>query len=83
MIIGLNSHLLKTGTESLCSFLTCIMCNYNTTNHESAVLELISKAQNILIVSDSEITTNLVLFNIYCADYNYDFRYVGQLHEHS
>ena len=63
--------------------LTFVMRNADASHHKTAVLKFIAKAQNVHIVGYAQIAANFVLFNINCADYNYNFCAVCKLHKHS
>ena len=58
------------------------MCNADAAYHKAMVLEFLSKAEYIHVVSNAKVTANLVFFDINCTDYDYDFSNIRKLHEH-
>jgi hypothetical protein len=69
--------------ELIGSTLTVIVGNDNGAYHEVALHKFVTQSQNILIVSDTEVSTYLVLLYILSA-HDYDnFQLVAQLGKHS
>ena len=83
MKVSFYVHFFKFCTENVGSLLTFVMRNTDASHHKTTVLKFIAKAKNVHIVSNAQIAANFVLFNINCADYNYDFCTVCKLHKHS
>ena len=70
-------------TELVGSMLTVVVCNHYAAHHETATHELIAKAQYILIVSDAEVGTYLVLLDVLSANYDYNLDAIAQLGQHA
>ena len=54
----------------------------NAADIETYVLELSAKAQNVLVICDSEVSTDLILFNVLRTDHYDDFCLILKLLEH-
>ena len=64
------------------SSLIIVLCKYNTSNVESISSERIYKSQNILVVCDSKVSSDFVLFNITCIDNNNYLSLLFKLRQH-
>ena len=58
------------------------MSDHDSPDIEADILKLGTQTENILIVSDAEVSPHLVLLDIESADDLHDFRTVSKLHEH-
>ena len=70
-------------TELVGSMLTVVVCNHYATYHEVAAHKLIAKAQHILIVSDAEVGTYLVLLDVLSTYHDDNLDAVAQLGKHA
>ena len=72
MVIGLDTFALQSLTEGCGSWLTVVMSDDNRANHEASVLEFATQTQHILIVSDAEVGTLLVLLDVSGTNHHYN-----------
>ena len=81
--INSDSKLLQTLFKCICSFLSGIACDANTSYIETSAGKLMHETQYIFVIGNAKITAYLILLNIRCTDNNYDFSLVGKLHKHA
>ena len=82
MVVGFDAEVLEALSVGIRTVLPVIMSYDHRIDKESAVLELVSESQNILVVCDSEVLTDFVLFYVNGADDNNYFGTVAQLLKH-
>ena len=70
-------------TELVGSMLTVVVCNHYAAHHKAATHELSAKAQYILIVSDAEVGTYLVLLDVLSTYHDDNLDAVAQLGKHA
>ena len=82
MLIYFDIFLLQSLSELDCSALSGKLCDDNAAYIESLLLKLTDETQYIHVICDTQITSDFILLYICCTDYNDDFRYIRELHEH-
>ena len=80
--VGLDAKPFEALAESNGAALAVIVGYHHRAHHESPVLELAAKAQDILVVGYAEVVADFVFLDVDRADYNDDFCLVAQLLEH-
>ena len=83
MTIYFHAHLFQTVLEHLCAVLSCIMRNADTSHVQILRLKDALQTQQIRIISDTQISTNFIFLNIFCADHNNDLHLICKLHQHT
>ena len=80
--VRLDAHTLQAMTEGIGRTLTVVMGDDHRTDHETTVHKLIAQAQHILVVSDTQVGTHLVLLDVFSTDHDHNLNAVAQLAEH-
>ena len=83
MAVSLDALTLQTLLESDGSRLTVIMGNDNRPHHETTVLELATKTQHGLIVSNTQVGTLLVLLDVGGTDYDNNLNAIADFLKHA
>ena len=83
MTIDLDAETFQAVLVSIRARLAIIVSDDYPTGIQSYFFEFIAQTENILIVSDTEITSHLVLFNIKGTDDHDNFCTITELHEHT
>ena len=81
--IRFDTHALQTMTELISSMLAIVVGNHHTSHHEVATHKLIAQTKHIFVVSDAEVGTDLILFDIIGAHHNDDLDRVAQIAQHA
>ena len=81
--IRLYIHTREPLAEGVGCMLTVVVCYHHRADKEATVAKLFTQAQHILIVSDAEVGTHLVLLNVFSADYYHNFYLVADLLKHT
>ena len=81
--INFDSKLLQTFLECVCTFLSCILSDADTSYIKTALCEYFHKAEHIFIISDTKVTSDFILINVSCADYDDDLCLIRKLHQHA
>ncbi len=82
MNIGGNSLSGKALTERVGALLPIIVGHHHGSNHESTIHKLAAQAEHIFIIGDSQVAAHLILFDVFGADDDDDFRLILQLGKH-
>ena len=83
MAVSLDTLTLQALLEGDGCRLTIKMSNNNRTHHKTTVLEFTTQAKHILIVSDTQIGTLLVLLNIGSTDHDNNLDAIANLLKHA
>ena len=83
MITNFYALTFQTCTIGLGTGLTIVVSDNHCTREQTYLVELRTKSQHVLIIGDAQIAAHLVFFNVACTDNLYDFRIIGQLHQHA
>ena len=83
MAVSLDALALQTLFEGDGCRLTIIMSDDNRPHHETTVLELTTKAQHVLIVSNAQVGTLLVFLNIGCTNHDNNLDAIADFLEHA
>ena len=83
MAVSLDALALQTLFEGDGCRLTIIMSDDNRPHHETTVLELTTKAQHVLIVSNAQVGTLLVLLYIGCTNHDNNLDAIADFLEHA
>ena len=83
MAVSLDALTLQALLEGDGCRLTVKMSNNNRTYHKTTILELTTQAKHILIVSDTQIGTLLVLLNIGSTDHDNNLDAIANLLKHA
>ena len=81
--IRLDAHALQAVAEQVGSLLAVIVSDDHRAHHELAVHELLAQTQHILIISDAQVGTHLVLLDVLGTDHDDDLQLVAQLGKHA
>ena len=82
MEIRLDTLTLQTMTELIGGMLTIVVGDHHGAHHEVTAHKLVAKSQYILVVSDAQVCTYLVLLDVFSTDHNHDLDAVAQLCQH-
>ena len=82
VVVHLDAKTLESRAVRICAGLAVEVGDDNAADVEPDVLELGTKAEHVLIVGDSKVTSDLVLFNVQRADDQNDFSLILQLEKH-
>ena len=82
MVIYLDSFSFQTFPVCICTRLTVVMGHHHAADKETDLFELALETKHIFVIGDSEVSTYLVLFDVYRTDYNDDFCLILKLLEH-
>ena len=63
-----NSKILKAVLEQKCTFLSGELCDHYTSNEKSLLTVSTDQTDYIRIISDTKISTDLILLNVFCTD---------------
>ena len=83
MTIYLNAQSFQAILICIGTRLAIVVSNDYTTSIQTYFFEFTTQAKYILIVSDTQVATHLVLFNIERTDYHYNFGTIAKLHQHA
>ena len=70
MIIYLDSQTLKTCSVCICTCLTVIMGYHYAAYEQTDILKLRTQPEHVLVISNTEVTSHLVLFDVKGTDHN-------------
>ena len=82
MTVYFHTHFLQTGLEHLCTVLTGIMGNADTSHIQVLGFKDRFQTKQIGIIGNPKITAYFIFLNILCADNDHDFHLICQLHQH-
>ena len=80
--INFDSKLFKTFLECVCTFLSGILSDADTSYIKTALCEYFHKAEYIFIISDTKVTSDFIFINVSCADYDDNLCLIRKLHQH-
>ena len=83
MTVGFDTITFQALLESCCSRLTVVMSNHNRTHHKTTVLELATKTENILIISDTQVGTLFILLNVCSTNHDNNFNAIADFLKHT
>jgi hypothetical protein len=73
-----DSKILKAVLEQKCTFLSGELCDYYTSNEKSLLTVSTDQTDYIRIISDTKISTDLILLNVFCTDCKDDLSLVTE-----
>ena len=82
MKICFHSQAFKSFAENICRCLSCVLGNYNTANIKSGFSESVDKSENISIISNAQISSDLIFNYIVSVDYNNYLCFVSHVQKH-
>ena len=80
MDINTDAHTFQLSFKGIGAVLSGVLGDHYASHKKASAPECIDKAENINVVGDPQISSDLVLLNISGADHDDDLRMIGKLH---
>ena len=83
MDVGDNTQAFEALAESIGTGLTVVVGYYHRPDQKAAALELFPQTQDVHIIGDTQVTANLVLFNVNGTDHYHNLGIIAELLQHT